>query len=72
VLQERGAVVRLEHPGLDGVNAMGMGLPIKLSGTPVQFDQPAQPLGAANDEIYRELLKLPEARLQQLRDAGVI
>ncbi|MBN3795297.1 CaiB/BaiF CoA-transferase family protein [Burkholderia sp. Ac-20392] len=72
VLQERGAVVRLEHPGLDGVNAMGMGLPIKLSGTPVQFDQPAQALGAANDEIYRELLKLPEARLQQLRDAGVI
>ncbi|VWB34104.1 CaiB/BaiF CoA transferase family protein [Burkholderia lata] len=72
VLQERGAVVRLEHPGLDGVNAMGMGLPIKLSGTPVQFDQPAQALGAANDEIYRELLKLPEERLQQLRDAGVI
>ncbi|MBN3769453.1 CaiB/BaiF CoA-transferase family protein [Burkholderia sp. Se-20378] len=72
VLQERGAVVRLEHPGLDGVNAMGMGLPIKLSGTPVQFDQPAQPLGAANDEIYRELLKLPEERLQQLRDEGVI
>ncbi|MBN3822153.1 CoA transferase [Burkholderia sp. Ac-20384] len=72
VLQERGAVVRLEHPGLADVNAMGMGLPIKLSGTPVQFDQPAQALGAANDEIYRELLKLPEERLQQLRDAGVI
>jgi len=72
VLQERGAVVRLEHPGLAGVDAMGMGLPIKLSGTPVQFDQPAQALGAANDEIYRELLKLPEERLQQLRDAGVI
>ncbi|ABB12755.1 CaiB/BaiF CoA transferase family protein [Burkholderia lata] len=71
-LQERGAVVRLEHPGLADVNAMGMGLPIKLSGTPVQFDQPAQALGAANDEIYRELLKLPEERLQQLRDAGVI
>ncbi|KAF1031924.1 MAG: Acetyl-CoA:oxalate CoA-transferase [Burkholderia lata] len=72
VLQERGAVVRLEHPGLADVNAMGMGLPIKLSVTPVQFDQPAQALGAANDEIYRELLKLPEERLQQLRDAGVI
>ncbi|VWC57491.1 CaiB/BaiF CoA transferase family protein [Burkholderia lata] len=72
VLLERGAVVRLEHPGLDGVDAMGMGLPIKLSGTPVQFDQPAQALGAANDEIYRKLLKLPEERLQQLRDAGVI
>ncbi|VWB09738.1 CaiB/BaiF CoA transferase family protein [Burkholderia lata] len=72
VLQARGAVVRLEHPGLAGVDAMGMGLPIKLSGTPVQFDQPAQALGAANDEIYQGLLKLPEDRLQQLRDAGVI
>ncbi|WP_025602103.1 CaiB/BaiF CoA transferase family protein [Burkholderia sp. WSM2230] len=72
VLQARGAVVKLEHPGLADVDAMGMGLPIKLSQTPVQFDQPAQELGAANDEIYRGLLKLPEDRLQQLRDQGVI
>ncbi|WP_322063287.1 CaiB/BaiF CoA-transferase family protein [Paraburkholderia sp. J63] len=72
VLQARGAVVKLEHPGLDGVEAMGMGLPIKFSKTPVQFDQPAQELGASNDEIYRSLLKLSEDRLQQLRDEGVI
>lgn len=72
VLQARGAVVKLEHPGLDGVEAMGMGLPIKFSKTPVQFDQPAQELGASNDEIYCSLLKLPEDRLQQLRDEGVI
>ncbi|KML22047.1 MULTISPECIES: CaiB/BaiF CoA transferase family protein [Burkholderia] len=72
VLQARGAVVKLEHPGLADVDAMGMGLPIKLSQTPVQFDQPAQELGAANDEIYRGLLKLSEDRLQQLREQGVI
>ncbi|WP_174912110.1 CaiB/BaiF CoA transferase family protein [Burkholderia diffusa] len=72
VLQARGAVVRLEHPGLADVDAMGMGLPIKLSQTPVQFDQPAQELGAANDEIYRGLLKLSEDRVQQLREQGVI
>ncbi|MBN3778241.1 CoA transferase [Burkholderia sp. Ac-20345] len=71
-LRERGAVVRLEHPGLADVDAMGMGLPIKLSGTPVQFDQPAQALGAANDEIYRGLLKRSEAELSQLRRDGVI
>ena len=59
VLQERGAVVRLEHPGLADVDAMGMGLPIKLSQTPVQFDQPAQELGAANDEIYRGCSSCP-------------
>jgi crotonobetainyl-CoA:carnitine CoA-transferase CaiB-like acyl-CoA transferase len=71
-LLERGAVVKLEHPGLADVDAMGMGLPIKLSRTPVQFDQPAQELGAANDEIYRTLLKLSEAELSQLRTDGVI
>ncbi|MBN3822487.1 CoA transferase [Burkholderia sp. Ac-20384] len=71
-LRERGAVVKLEHPGLADVDAMGMGLPIKLSGTPVQFDQPAQALGAANDEIYRGLLKRSEAELSQLRNDGVI
>ncbi|AOI94105.1 formyl-CoA transferase [Burkholderia pseudomultivorans] len=71
-LRERGAVVRLEHPGLADVDAMGMGLPIKLSGTPVQFDQPAQALGAANDEIYRGLLNRSEAELSQLRRDGVI
>lgn len=71
-LRERGAVVKLEHEGLNGTEAMGMGLPIKLSDTPVQFDQPAQALGAANDEIYRTLLKLSETELTQLRAAGVI
>ncbi|QBQ98779.1 CaiB/BaiF CoA transferase family protein [Paraburkholderia pallida] len=72
VLEKRGAVVKLEHSGLADVEAMGMGLPIHFSRTPVQFDQPAQELGASNDEIYRSLLKLPEDRLRQLRDEGVI
>ncbi|WP_250516941.1 CaiB/BaiF CoA-transferase family protein [Caballeronia sp. INDeC2] len=72
VLQARGAVVKLEHPGLADVDAMGMGLPIRFSQTPVQFDEPAQELGASNNEIYRGLLKLPDDRLQRLRDEGVI
>lgn len=72
VLQERGAVVPLEHPGLAKAPAMGMGLPISFSATPVQFDQPAQALGASNDEIYRDLLQLPEEQLQRLRDEKVI
>ncbi|MBC8635998.1 CoA transferase [Caballeronia sp. EK] len=72
VLQARGAVVKLEHPGLADVGAMGMGLPIRFSQTPVQFDQPAQELGASNEAIYRDLLKLPDDRLRQLRDEGVI
>ncbi|AEB83865.1 CaiB/BaiF CoA transferase family protein [Alicycliphilus denitrificans] len=73
-LQERGAVVPLEHPGLaaSGTQAMGMGLPIQFSESPVRFDQPAQALGAANDDIYRGLLKLSEEQLRQLREQGVI
>lgn len=73
-LQARGAVVPLEHPGLaaSGRVAMGMGLPIQFSASPVRFDQPAQALGESNDRIYRELLKLSEAELAQLREQGVI
>lgn len=72
VLQKRGAVVKLEHPNLSNMDAMGMGLPIHFSKTPVQFDQPAQALGASNNDIYRGLLKLPEEQLRKLRDQGVI
>ncbi|MFT3721869.1 CaiB/BaiF CoA transferase family protein [Pseudorhodoferax sp.] len=73
-LHQRGAVVPLEHPGLaaSGTVAMGMGLPIQFSESPVHFDQPAQALGAANEEVYRGLLKLSEAELAQLREQGVI
>lgn len=71
-LQQSGAVVKLDHPNLSGIEAMGMGLPIRFSETPAQFDQPAQALGASNDDIYRGLLKLSDAELQQLRSEGVI
>lgn len=72
VLRERGAVVKLEHPGLSSIDATGMGLPIRFSLTPVQFDQPAQELGEANDDIYRGLLNLSEEEVQQLRERKVI
>lgn len=72
VLLQRGAVMKLEHPNLANIDAMGMGLPIQFSRTPAQFDQPAQALGEANEEIYRGLLKLSEAELAQLREQGVI
>jgi formyl-CoA transferase len=73
-LRARGAVVPLEHPGLaaGGATAMGMGLPIHFSETPVGFDQPAQALGASNDEVYRGLLKVSEEELRQLSKHGVI
>ncbi|TEA71903.1 CaiB/BaiF CoA transferase family protein [Allopusillimonas ginsengisoli] len=73
-LQARGAVVPLEHAGLvsSGATAMGMGLPIQFSESPVRFDQPAQALGASNEDVYRGLLNLSEAELQRLQEQGVI
>lgn len=44
----------------------------KLEHTPGRTDWPGAEIGAHNREILCELLKLPEARYQQLRAAGVI
>lgn len=73
-LRARGAVVPLEHSSLvpSGAAAMGMGLPIHFSETPVRFDQPAQALGASNDEVYRGLLKISEEDFSRLSQHGVI
>ena len=68
----RGAVVKLENPVLGGLQAYGMGNPIQFSKAYAQFDQPAQALGAATDEVLTDLLHLSERELAELRDAGVI
>ncbi|MFY2834640.1 CaiB/BaiF CoA transferase family protein [Achromobacter xylosoxidans] len=73
-LLQRGAVAKLEHPGLEagGIVAMGMGLPIQFSESPAAFDLPAQALGESNDEVYLDLLKLSRAEFAALREQGVI
>ena len=68
----RGAVVTLEHPLMNGVHAFGMGNPIQFSKAYAQFDEPAQALGAATDEVLTSLLKLSERDLADLRAARVI
>lgn len=71
-LQASGAVVKLTHPQLGGVEAMGMGLPIRFSRTPSQFDQPADTLGGANAQVYGDLLGLSAEELARLQADGVI
>jgi crotonobetainyl-CoA:carnitine CoA-transferase CaiB-like acyl-CoA transferase len=71
-LRERGTVVKLEHPHMGDLEAMGMGNPIKFSKANAQFDIPAQELGQANAEIFGGLLKMPKAEIDALRSAGVI
>jgi crotonobetainyl-CoA:carnitine CoA-transferase CaiB-like acyl-CoA transferase len=72
ILRERGAVVKLAHPRLGDLDAVGMGLPIRFSRTPSQFDQPAPELASANEEVFRGLLRIGDAELARLHADGVI
>lgn len=71
-LHESGAIMHLQAPELGAIDAVGMGLPIQFSKTKAQFDQPAMPLGAANEQVYGELLNLSKDEIAELRAAGVI
>ena len=44
----------------------------KLAATPGRTDWPGAPLGAHNDEVYRNLLGMSEAELATLRQDGVV
>lgn len=72
LLHASGAVMDLKDPHGESVGAVGMGLPIQFSKSKSQFDQPATHLGAANEEIYRGLLKMSEGEMDALRKAGII
>ncbi|MEM5428031.1 CoA transferase [Cupriavidus oxalaticus] len=71
-LHDSGALMRLAHPELGQVDAVGMGLPIRFSATPSQFDKPAMALGGANEEVYGGLLKLSQDEIDALREEGVV
>jgi formyl-CoA transferase len=72
-LTARGMVVDLVHPTHGPMPSVkGIGMPIKFLQHPVAFDQPAPALGAHNAEIYGRLLGLDDARLQTLKEQGVI
>jgi len=69
----REMVIDLVHPTHGPIpGAKGIGLPIKFVQHPVNFDQPAPVLGAHNEEIYGRLLGLDNAKLQALKEQGVI
>jgi crotonobetainyl-CoA:carnitine CoA-transferase CaiB-like acyl-CoA transferase len=72
-LAAREMVVDLAHPlhgPMPGVK--GIGMPIKFVHHPLNFDHPAPALGGHNEEIYGRLLGLDSAKLQVLREQGVI
>ncbi|MFA5677855.1 MAG: CaiB/BaiF CoA-transferase family protein [Pseudomonas sp.] len=66
----REMLVPLTHP-LNPEFAM-VGSPIKLSGSPVQYQRPPPVLGQDTDAVLAERLGLDEAELAQLKEQGVI
>lgn len=72
-LLAREMVVDLAHPTHGRVPGVkGVGMPVKFARHPLTFDQPAPALGAHNREIYGGLLGLDDARLEALKEKGVV
>jgi len=69
-LKARGMAVRLSHPKAGGITVMGV--PIRLWDTPGAASAPPPLLGQHTDEILTRLLRLPKARVEHLRAAGVV
>lgn len=66
----REMLVPLDHP-LNPAFSM-VGSPIKLSGSPVQYQRPPPMLGQDTDAVLRDHLGLSEAELAKLKEQGVI
>ena len=69
-LRARGMFVRLAHPKAGAVTAMGV--PIRLWDTPGAAQAAAPLLGQHTDEILSGLLRIPKAKADKLRAAGVV
>jgi crotonobetainyl-CoA:carnitine CoA-transferase CaiB-like acyl-CoA transferase len=69
-LKARGMVVTLDHPKAGPVTVMGV--PIRLWDTPGSASSPPPLLGQHTGEILTRLLRIPPARADKLRAAGVI
>jgi crotonobetainyl-CoA:carnitine CoA-transferase CaiB-like acyl-CoA transferase len=69
-LKARGMVVKLPHPKAGSITMMGV--PIRLHETPGAATVPPPLLGEHTDEILTRLLRIPKARIEKLRAAGVV
>jgi crotonobetainyl-CoA:carnitine CoA-transferase CaiB-like acyl-CoA transferase len=69
-VRERNMVTRWEHSV--GTPFELVSSPIKLSRTPVRRDLPPPTMGQHTDQILREVLHYDDARIAELRSAGII
>ena len=66
-VRARGMQIAMPHP-LSGKGDVDLiGNPIKFSATPVVYDRPPPYLGQQTDEVLRELLKLSDSEIAELR-----
>jgi crotonobetainyl-CoA:carnitine CoA-transferase CaiB-like acyl-CoA transferase len=69
-LAARGMVAKLPHPKAGEITVMGV--PIRLWETPGAVSAPPPLLGQHTDEILTRLLRMPRAKVEKLRAAGVV
>ncbi|MGH2585892.1 MAG: CaiB/BaiF CoA transferase family protein [Dehalococcoidia bacterium] len=69
-LRGRGFLVTIDHPQPGRLDHPGM--TARLSATPGCVRRPAPLLGEHNEEVFLDLLRLPQAEYEELIDEGVI
>lgn len=69
-LQARGMIVKLPHPKAGSITVMGV--PVRLWDTPGAVAAPPPLLGEHTDEVLTRLLRMPKAKVERLRAAGVV
>jgi formyl-CoA transferase/CoA:oxalate CoA-transferase len=69
-VKARDMIVEMHHPVAGQVRSVGV--PVKLSHTPGSVREPAPLLGQHTDEVLHTYLRMSEAELAALRQAGVI
>ena len=69
-LKARGMVVKLDHPKAGGITVMGV--PVRLGETPGAATVAPPLLGQHTEEILTRLLRMPKAKVENLRAAGVV
>jgi len=67
---ERNMLVEIEHPKADKIKQIG--IPIKLSETPLTVRSPPPLLGQHTEEVLKDLLNMSTQEINQLKEKGVI
>ncbi|MCE2510151.1 MAG: CoA transferase [Alphaproteobacteria bacterium] len=71
-IRHRAMKIRMPHALRSDPPIDLIGNPVHLSGTPVSYRHPPPVLGQHTDEILADLLDMPEAEREALREKGII